>query len=77
MPSFFARFFALVGAHTLTSGGQFSGHSPPVAETLIPDAWADGAPRSWSVLVEVAGLPGGTKSETSGLTAMWDFELRE
>jgi hypothetical protein len=38
---------------------------------------ADGAPRSSSVLVEVAGLPGATKSKTSDLTAMRDFEFRD
>jgi hypothetical protein len=42
-----------------------------------PRRLADGAPRSSPVLVEVAGLPGATKSKTSDLTAMRDFEFRD
>jgi len=37
----------------------------------------DYATESSSVLVEVAGLPGATKSKTSDLTAMQDFVLQD
>ena len=56
---------------------QLSGTFPARGRGATSRRLADGAPRSSSVLVEVAGLPGATKSKTADLTAMRDFELRD
>ncbi len=56
---------------------QLSERSPPTGVALLPDAWLTAHPRSLSVLVEVAGLSGTTKSKTSDLTAMRHFEFRD
>jgi hypothetical protein len=59
--------FPLGGGGTAQSGRHI----------IVATALCNGAPQSSSVLVEVAGLPGATKSKTSDLTAMHHVEFRD